>query len=100
MALESVLKPANCPTARDFFANQGGLTLAYFAYGKEIQRKAAEKDSPFGRFDIFQTRPKNRARFEPWLKALASHFLRKWAFMRWERDTEFLRRSAGEAAAI
>jgi len=35
MALESVLKPANCPTARDFFANQGGLTLAYFSYGKD-----------------------------------------------------------------
>ena len=49
---------AKCTTARDFFANQGGLTLPYFVYGKENQRKVAEKDPPFGRFDIFQTRPR------------------------------------------
>ena len=27
-------------------------------YGKENQRGVAEKDPPFGRFDIFQTWPK------------------------------------------
>jgi hypothetical protein len=35
---------------RQIFA--GGLSP-----GKKIERKAAEKDPPFGRFDIFQTRP-------------------------------------------
>ena len=52
---------AKCTTAKDFFANQGGLTLPYSVYGKENQRKMAEKDPPFGRFDIFQTRPRRAA---------------------------------------
>jgi hypothetical protein len=48
---------ANRTRARAFFAHQGSLTLPYFVYGKESQREAAEKDPPFGRFDIFQARP-------------------------------------------
>ena len=47
---------AKCAAARDFFADQGDLTPAYSAYGKENQRRAAEKDPSLGRFDIFQTR--------------------------------------------
>ncbi|WP_457790571.1 hypothetical protein [Anaeromassilibacillus sp. SJQ-5] len=46
--------------ARDFFVNQGDLTLPYFMYGKENQRRVAEKDPPLGRFDIYQTRPSRR----------------------------------------
>ena len=49
---------AECPTARDVFANQGDLTPPYFVYGKENQRGVAEKDPSFGRFDIFQTWPR------------------------------------------
>ena len=50
---------AECSKARDFFANQGGLTQPYFVYGKENQRRAAKKGPSFGRFDIFQTRPRH-----------------------------------------
>lgn len=39
------------------FAGQGDLTREYFVYFKENQRGTAEKAPPFGRFDIFQTRP-------------------------------------------
>ncbi|MEY8259434.1 hypothetical protein AALA80_03720 [Oscillospiraceae bacterium 50-60] len=40
-----------------FFADQGDLTLAYFVYGKENQRGAAEKYPSLGRLAIFQTWP-------------------------------------------
>ena len=48
---------AECPAAKDFFADQGDLTPPYFVYGKENQRGVAEKEPLFGRFDIFQTWP-------------------------------------------
>lgn len=48
---------AECPAARDLFANQDDLTPPYVVYGREDQRGAAEKAPPIGRFDAFQTGP-------------------------------------------
>ncbi|WP_293284010.1 hypothetical protein [Oscillibacter sp.] len=47
------------PNGESFFTNQGDLMRPCFVHGKENQRRAAEKGLPFGRFDIFQTGPKN-----------------------------------------
>ncbi|MCI9511393.1 hypothetical protein [Oscillibacter sp. 1-3] len=65
---------AKCAATRDFFADQGDLTPAYSAYGKENQRKAAEKDPSLGRFDIFQTWPIQEA------QKIFKGFVRFWRF--------------------
>ena len=46
-----------CSTVRDFLAGQGDLTPPYSVYGKENQRRAAEKGPLPWRFALFQTRP-------------------------------------------
>ena len=44
-----------CSTARDFFAERGGLMQEYFVHFKSNQGNITEKGPPFGFAAIFQT---------------------------------------------
>ena len=54
--LRLCLKNGRITGSGRFFASQSGLTQPHFVYGWENQRRAAEKDLPFRRFQNFQTR--------------------------------------------
>ena len=47
--------------ARDLFARQSDLTLQYFVYHREDQRRVAEKGPSCGHVDMLQTKPRQRA---------------------------------------
>lgn len=55
--LRLCLKNGRITGSGRFFASQSGLTQPHFVYGWENQRRTAEKDLPFRRFQNFQTRP-------------------------------------------
>ena len=53
-SLESVLKPAICPAARDFLPGEANLTQIYWMYCKENWQCMAGKDPLLGMLSVFK----------------------------------------------